>query len=69
MVARLRRAGHSVPVTTRTHERALNVAAETGAQAVNSPREAAASVGIVIVPLSDGRTVRKVYDGPSSSPS
>lgn len=36
MVARLRRAGHSVTITTRTHERALNVAAETGAQAVNS---------------------------------
>lgn len=63
MVARLRRAGHSVTVTTRTRERALNVAAETGAQAVNSPREAAASAGIVIVSLSDGRTVRKVYKG------
>ena len=63
MVARLRGAGHSVTVTTRTRERALNVAAETGAQAVNSPREAAASAGIVIVSLSDGRTVRKVYEG------
>jgi 3-hydroxyisobutyrate dehydrogenase-like beta-hydroxyacid dehydrogenase len=63
MVVRLRRAGHSVTVTNRSRERALDVAAETGAQAVNSPREAAASAGIVIVSLSDDRAVREVYEG------
>ncbi|MEU6141988.1 NAD(P)-dependent oxidoreductase [Streptomyces sp. NPDC047081] len=62
MVVRLRRAGHGVTVSNRTRERALDVAAETGAQVVNSPREAAASAGIVIVSLSDDQAVREVYE-------
>ncbi|MER5436782.1 NAD(P)-dependent oxidoreductase [Streptomyces sp. NPDC002588] len=64
MVVRLRRAGHNVAVTNRTRARALNVAAETGARVLRSPREAASTADIVIVSLSDDTAVREVYHGP-----
>ncbi|MEU6355671.1 NAD(P)-dependent oxidoreductase [Streptomyces sp. NPDC047072] len=63
MVVRLRRAGYGVTVTNRTRERALNVAAETGAQVADSPREAASSADIVIVSLADDVAVHEVYHG------
>ncbi|MFJ4832008.1 NAD(P)-dependent oxidoreductase [Streptomyces sp. NPDC088747] len=64
MVVRLRRAGHSVTVTNRTQAHALDIAAETGAFAVGSPREAASRADIVIVCLADDVAVGEVYDGP-----
>ncbi|MGI5452684.1 NAD(P)-dependent oxidoreductase [Streptomyces sp. CA-249302] len=64
LVVRLRRAGYGVTVTNRTRERALNVAAETGAQVADSPREAASSADIVIVSLADDTAVHEVYHGP-----
>ncbi|MEU6538162.1 NAD(P)-dependent oxidoreductase [Streptomyces sp. NPDC047000] len=63
MVVRLRRARYGVTVTNRTRERALNVAAETGAQVADSPREAASSADIVIVSLADDTAVHDVYHG------
>lgn len=64
MVVRLRRAGHSVTVTNRTPARALDVAGETGARVVGTPREAASSADIVIVSLTDDTALGEVYDGP-----
>ncbi|WP_262063942.1 NAD(P)-dependent oxidoreductase [Streptomyces sp. STR69] len=64
MVVRLRRAGHGVTVTNRIQVRALDVAAETGARVVGSPREAASSADIVIICLTDDIAVGEVYDGP-----
>ncbi|MBK3578574.1 NAD(P)-dependent oxidoreductase [Streptomyces sp. MBT65] len=64
MVVRLRRAGHSVTVTNRTPGRALDVAGETGACVVGTPREAASRADIVIVSLTDDTAVREVHDGP-----
>ncbi|GGN46563.1 NAD(P)-dependent oxidoreductase [Streptomyces fuscichromogenes] len=64
MVVRLRRAGHAVTVNNRTRERALAVAAATGAEVADSPRAAAETADIVIVSLADDAAVREVYHGP-----
>lgn len=64
MAVRLCGAGHRVTVNNRTRERALDVAAETGAHVADSPREAVASADIVIVSLSDDLAVHEVYHGP-----
>ena len=63
MVRRLRGAGVRVVVFNRTTDRAAKVAAETGATAVTTAREAAGAAPIVLVSLADDRALEDTYGG------
>ncbi|WP_020574824.1 NAD(P)-dependent oxidoreductase [Actinopolymorpha alba] len=63
MVGALRRANRPVFVYNRTRARALEVAAMTGAVAVNTPREAAARADVVLVSLANDEAVIAVHEG------
>ncbi len=64
MVGTLRRAGRPVVLYNRTRTRAEKVAAATGAEVVDTAREAVAGADIVVVSLADDAAVRSVYSGP-----
>jgi 3-hydroxyisobutyrate dehydrogenase-like beta-hydroxyacid dehydrogenase len=64
MVRRLRGAGTDVAVFNRTAERARALAAETGAVAVATAREAAAAAPVVLVSLADDHALEMAYGGP-----
>jgi 3-hydroxyisobutyrate dehydrogenase-like beta-hydroxyacid dehydrogenase len=63
MVRRLRGAGRPVTVYNRTGAKAAAVAESSGAQAVDTAREAAASAKIVLVSLADDAAVTTTYSG------
>jgi 3-hydroxyisobutyrate dehydrogenase-like beta-hydroxyacid dehydrogenase len=64
MVRRLRGAGTDVVVFNRTAERARALAAETGAVAVDTAREAAGAAPVVLVSLADDKALEMAYGGP-----
>jgi 3-hydroxyisobutyrate dehydrogenase-like beta-hydroxyacid dehydrogenase len=64
MVRRLRGNGADVVVFNRTAERARALAAETGADAVATAREAAAAAPVVLVSLADDHALEMAYGGP-----
>jgi len=64
MTARLCRAGIDVAVYNRTRDKAVKVAAETGAVVVGSAREAAKAAEVVVVSLADDAAVTATYEGP-----
>jgi 3-hydroxyisobutyrate dehydrogenase-like beta-hydroxyacid dehydrogenase len=64
MVRRLRTAGTSVVVFNRTSDKARALAAETGAVAVATAREAAAAAPVVLVSLADDQALETAYGGP-----
>jgi 3-hydroxyisobutyrate dehydrogenase-like beta-hydroxyacid dehydrogenase len=63
MVRRLRHGGHPVTVFDRTHTRAADLAAATGAVATSTAREAAANADVVVVSVADDAAVKTVHHG------
>jgi 3-hydroxyisobutyrate dehydrogenase-like beta-hydroxyacid dehydrogenase len=63
MAARLRQAGFDVVVHNRGREKAVAVAAETGATVAGTAREAASSADVVVVSLADDAAVTATYGG------
>jgi 3-hydroxyisobutyrate dehydrogenase/2-hydroxy-3-oxopropionate reductase len=64
MAARIRDFGRPVVVFNRTAAKAADLAERTGARAVGTAREAAASADLVLVSLADDAAVAAAYDGP-----
>jgi 3-hydroxyisobutyrate dehydrogenase-like beta-hydroxyacid dehydrogenase len=64
MVRRLRAAEMSVVVFNRTSDKARALAAETGAVAVATAREAAGAAPVVLVSLADDQALEMAYGGP-----
>lgn len=64
MAERLASAGFAVTVHNRTEETARAVADTIGAAVARTPREAAASAGVVVSSLADDAAVAAVYGGP-----
>jgi 3-hydroxyisobutyrate dehydrogenase-like beta-hydroxyacid dehydrogenase len=63
MAANLARAGYELSVYTRTHEKGEAFAAEHGARAARSPREAAEGASVVITMVPDAPEVEEVLLG------
>jgi 3-hydroxyisobutyrate dehydrogenase-like beta-hydroxyacid dehydrogenase len=64
MVGRIRGSGRQVVVFNRTAATAADLAERTGARAVATAREAAASAEVVLVSLADDAAVAAAYEGP-----
>lgn len=63
MARRLAHAGLLTAVYNRTHEKAVDLAAELGVDAAKTPGELAAASDVLVTMLADEEAVRQVHDG------